>query len=198
MHKKNHPHPKRRIALGLLLSAIAAAGGLYWHHSGQPYHFGIVTPGVLYRSGTLTPAHLESVLKQYGIRTVVNLRSPDGEGPPDWHRHEAAVCTRQGVKLVDLPMHDDRAPAPDQIAKWIDLFNIKSGLPLLVHCKSGVVRTGMMVALYEIEYLGLDPHRALEELPAFGHDLKSADYQFLRDLILNYTPHQKNAPQTSQ
>lgn len=176
------------IGLALLLALLGAAGGVFWRLSSPPDRFLVVTPGVLYRSGQLTPERLEAVLERYAIRTVVNLRSPEGEGSAEWHRREAEVCSRRGVELVDLPMEDDRPPAPERVAAWLELFETPGRLPILVHCKHGVVRTGMMVGIYEIERLGRDPRRVLDELPAFGHDLGAPENRFFRDLILGYTP----------
>jgi protein tyrosine/serine phosphatase len=181
------------MAVLVAVAGMALAGALVWHHASKPYHFEVVTPGVLYRSGTLQPADLDKVLQEFGIRTVVNLRAMHTAAPPDWYRQEREVCKERGVRLVDIPMEADRAPTDAQVAAWLALLEDSRGLPILVHCQRGVVRTGMMVAIYEMEYLGKDPRRSLEELPAFGHDLGKDDYRFFRDLILNYTPRRKQA-----
>ena len=61
-------------------------------------------------------------------------------------------------------------------------------LPVLVHCEHGVVRTGMLVAVYQMERLGQSNQRAIESLPMFGHDLFVPRRKPMRDFILGYEP----------
>ena len=63
--------------------------------------------------------------------------------------------------------------------------------PILIHCAQGVIRTGMMVAIYEMEYRHKDNKQTLEQLPMFGHDLYVPKRQRMRDFITNYVPRWK-------
>ncbi len=188
MNLKWDQRPIRRLILAVLVVGAAVAAGLVWQHQASPRHFLEVTPGVLYRSATLRPANLEKVITRYGIRTVVNLRPADPQAPPEWYRAEAAVCRKLGVELVTLPLDDYQVPSTELAARWIALLRQKDRLPVLVHCKYGVVRTGFMVAIYEIEFFGKDPHQAVADMPAFGHDLSKPELKPIRDMVLGFEP----------
>jgi len=174
-----------RYALGAVALALAvAAAAFLWHHHSQPYHFLTVEPGKLYRSGTLSPEDLESVLDEHSIRTVVSLRTVGEQALGDWYEHESAICRERGVDLVNLPT--DEPPSAEHITQWLDLVTAAERLPILVHCKHGAVRTAVMVAIYEMEVLSKSPEATLAELPVFGHELDAPNRVHLRDFILGY------------
>jgi len=175
------------IAVAALVLVGAVAGGLVWHHQASPNHFLTVTPGVLYRSGLLRSQNLEYVFDKYEIKTVVNLIDP---GPKNAQQlgEEMRIAAERGVRFVDMPMEPETPPSDEQQASWLALIDDPSNHPVLVHCKHGVVRTGMMVAVYEVEYLDRANRDILEDLPMFGHDLYVPHRKPMRDFILGYTP----------
>jgi protein tyrosine/serine phosphatase len=175
------------IAVAALVLVGAVIGGLVWHHQASPNHFLTVTPGVLYRSGLLRSQNLEYVFDKYGIKTVVNLIDP---GPKNAQQlgEEMRIAAERGVRFVDMPMVPETPPSDEQLASWLALIDDPSNHPVLVHCKHGVVRTGMMVAVYEVEYLDRENRDILEDIPMFGHDLYVPHRKPMRDFILGYTP----------
>jgi tyrosine-protein phosphatase SIW14 len=184
---------KRLLFLWLFI-ALAATGGLLWHHYGVPYHFRTVVPGALYRSGSLAPGDLKKVVGRFGIKTIVSLRLQDEQSPrPNWYAEETEFCRRAGIKFVHIPMKGKAPPTESQREEWLGVLDHHENYPVLVHCAQGVARTGMMVAIYEMEYQGKDNATALGELTVFGHDLKKASYQPMRDYILHYQPRLKIA-----
>jgi protein tyrosine/serine phosphatase len=56
--------------------------------------------------------------------------------------------------------------------------------PVLVHCTHGIIRTGMMTAIYEMELKGEGSRETFAGLPTFGHDWEDN----IREFILNYKP----------
>jgi len=58
--------------------------------------------------------------------------------------------------------------------------------PILIHCKQGVLRTGLAVAIYQKHYLKMDNQTILEKMPDFGHNFRSPRYQNFRRFILSY------------
>ncbi|MGE0710240.1 MAG: tyrosine-protein phosphatase [Planctomycetota bacterium] len=169
------------LALGLLI------GGGVWYQLSQPYHFLTVEQGVLYRSGQLRQEDLERVIAKHGIKTVVNLQ-PERLNGLAWHDEEEAACRNQGAQLVDMPIEAQVPPSAEQLAAWLKLLEDESRRPILVHCQHGVVRTGMLVAAYEIEFQGKPPAQALEDLPDFGHDLTKSKHDRMRAFIRDYRP----------
>jgi len=165
---------RRRWLVGAGLSlavAVVVTGGLVVRHRLGPKHLLTVTPGVLYRSGQLTAAQLEDVVARYGIRTVVNLRSENERRRGDWYDAEVARLDALGVRHVDLPMNTGFPPDDRVRDAWLALLADRDAQPMLVHCEYGVVRTGIMVGLYEIERLGLSGREALERFELFDREL---------------------------
>lgn len=79
-------------------------------------------------------------------------------------------------------------PTAEQVAQWLKLLDGEQQWPILVHCKDGVVRSGVMAAVYETEYQGADNREVLSRLPMFGHDLHVPRREPVRQFILNYVP----------
>jgi protein tyrosine phosphatase (PTP) superfamily phosphohydrolase (DUF442 family) len=182
----------RRIVGGAILASVVALTvvAFLWRTYLGPYHFLTVTPGVLYRSGTLDPDDLADILERYRIRTVVSLRTSREQEVGDWYMREAAICQKRAVDFIDLPMGSD-VPDESQIDTWLHLISSPDSLPVLVHCAHGVQRTGVMVAIYEIERLHKTKADVLNNMP-FANRL----HEDARQFILNYVPRsqQKSAP----
>lgn len=169
-----------------LLLIFLVAAGIVWYYKVRLYHFLVVKPGVLYRSGWMNPAVEEKVIAKYGIRTVVNLCLRT-EGT--YLRHyvdEQHICQKNGTKLVNLPLKGNTPPSEEQINEWLKLLSSDERLPVLVHCDQGVIRTGIMVAIYRIELLNEENTAVLDQLPTFGHKLYVPKRKTMRDFILNY------------
>lgn len=165
------PARRRLVVAGALLAAlVVVSAGMVVRHRLGPKHLLTVTPGVLYRSGQLTPEQLEDVVTRYGIRTVVNLRSENERSRGDWYAREADRLEALDVTLVDLPMNTGFPPGDEVLGAWLSLIGTPDRQPMLVHCEYGVIRTGIMVAIYEVERLGLSTTEALGRFEWFGRD----------------------------
>ena len=168
------------------LSLLVVSATLIAERKLAPYHFLTVTPGHVYRSGLMSPEDLEEVIERYGIRTVVNLQSVS-DNRSDWHADEAEVCRRLGTELLDLPLEWEEPPSPAQQQIWRDLLADRRRGPVLVHCQHGVVRTGMLIAVYELDR-GQPREEVLAELPSFGHRLTRERHEKMWDFLRSYTP----------
>jgi len=147
-----------------------------------------VTPGVLYRSGQLTPEQLADVVDRYGIRTVVNLRAENEYTRSDWYEAEVATAAELGVTHVDLPMNAGFPPRDEILEDWLALLDDESAQPVLVHCEHGVIRTGIMVGVYEVEKLGLGATDALARFERFGHDFPERIRVRIDEYFARYAP----------
>jgi protein tyrosine phosphatase (PTP) superfamily phosphohydrolase (DUF442 family) len=96
-----------------------------------------------WRSAQPAP-HQIRALAQLGIRTIVNLR---GERASGSYWLEEAACKRYGINLVNLAMRARRAPTRDELINAMALLD-QIDYPMLVHCKSGADRTGLMSMIY--------------------------------------------------
>lgn len=182
----------RRKALLLAVLAASAGGLAVWLLRG-PYHFLVVEEGTLYRSGLLAPDELERVLRRHGIRTVVNLQPRSINALP-WHAAEAAACARAGAELVDLPLEAGTPPTAEEVTRWLELMDDPARRPVLVHCQHGVIRTGMLVAAFQIARRGYDNDRAWRELPTFGHRLHLPRHGRMRRFVQTFDPVGSAAP----
>ncbi len=164
----------------VLFGSVAA---IAWNKT--MYHFQTVDPGKLYRSGTLSEFALGAARKIHGIKTIVNLRS-EREMRDAWYAREKAFAEANGIRLVDIPMLPDTPPTSEQIAKFLAVATDPQMQPVLVHCEMGVIRTGMMVAVYDISVLKRDNEQVFSDLPWFGHTFERRPA--VKEFILGYHP----------
>ncbi len=110
-------------------------------------NFQTITEGEAYRSGQLNEAGLERYLKEYGIKSVLNLRGKNSGA--EWYETEIAVCKRLSVSHYDLAMNSSGKPNPDVMTRLMTIFR-ESPRPILIHCRSGSDRSGLVAALWKV------------------------------------------------
>ncbi len=140
-----------------------------------------IAPGV-WRSAQPSPAQIASLARK-GIKTIVNLR---GERDCGSYRLEVEACRRHGIKLVNFPLQSRSAPPAEVIHQARLLFQ-EAEYPILLHCKSGADRAGLMSALLMYTKEGKPIEEAAKQLSLkYGHFKKSEtgilDYLFQRYL----------------
>lgn len=127
--------------------------------------------------------HQIGSLKRLGIRTIVNLR---GEHKSATYALEKAACERHGIAFVDYRIRSRAAPTREEILGAVSLLE-HVRYPILMHCKSGADRVGLMSALYRHVRDGEPIAEAKSELALrYGHirqaDTGVLDYFFERYL----------------
>lgn len=140
-----------------------------------------IDEGKYFRSAQLSGEELESVIKEHGIKTVINLR---GAKDVDWYREEAAVTERMGVTLISIGMSAKRLPHREDLIKLLDAFKTAER-PMLIHCQGGADRTGEASAIYQMLYMGKTKKEALKMLtPKYFHIKKRmpAKRYFIKEL----------------
>lgn len=164
---------------------LVLTGGLIYLHK-TLYHFTVVERGRLYRSGVLGRAAFLWVWRRYGIRTVVNLVSKPECRRGTWYEREKRFCREKGIEMVHLAMPPGGIPDTQQIRRFLRVVLSEERLPVLVHCKQGVARTNMMVAVYLKERFGLPNTEILRRLPWFSHLVEKPRYARMKAFILGY------------
>ena len=138
------------LPLGLLLAFFL------WDFSVQK-NFEEVAPGKLYRSGQPSESQLQDWIRKYGLKSVVSLR----HSIPGYEKELAA---RNGVRLYQYTFSARTGITDSQWEEILGILTDEGNQPVLVHCQSGVDRTGVVVALYRVEVQGWPVDRALREM----------------------------------
>ena len=115
----------------------------------------------LFRSAQPEPGGFDA-LAQRGIKTVINLRMPGDVLPGEQPAAEAHHMTYR-----PMPLPAWHGPTPAQVDKILALIDSATP-PVLVHCRRGADRTGMIVACYRIRHDGWTAERALAEAEEHG------------------------------
>lgn len=100
-------------------------------------NFREVVPQKVYRSAQPSPEQLKEWARQYGIRTVINLRGDAGKITED----ERTVLSQLGVKMISIRLSASSLPSESSLAKLIQTIETAEQ-PILIHCHGGVDRTG--------------------------------------------------------
>jgi protein tyrosine phosphatase (PTP) superfamily phosphohydrolase (DUF442 family) len=140
------PRLMRWIKSGALAVGITAGScGAYWGVIQYQGNFHAVKDGEFYRSAQLTKDELDSAIQEHGIRSILNLRG--GYPGQPWYDDEVAVSQAHGVAHYDYGLSAYRVVTAKQIGQILDIIR-NAPKPLLVHCKSGADRAGLISALY--------------------------------------------------
>lgn len=130
-------------------------------------NFEPITEGEAYRSGQINEDKLEQYLKEYRIKSVVNLRGENSGA--DWYENETAICKRLSVIHYDLAMTSSDRPNPDVVNRLMTIFS-EAPRPVLIHCKSGSDRSGLAAALWKVVVDGEPKSVAEKQLSIrYGH-----------------------------
>ncbi|MGE5270323.1 MAG: dual specificity protein phosphatase family protein [Thiohalocapsa sp.] len=151
------------LSAGLAVGSVAAYCGIIIYEG----NFHAVDEHVLYRSAQLSRAELRSFAQQYGLKSVLNLR---GAHPGEaWYDGEVEAGRELGVAHFDYPISAKRVVTGEQIAAILDIVR-HAPKPLLIHCRSGADRSGLVAALYRYAVDGAKPVEADRQLSLYyGH-----------------------------
>lgn len=118
----------------------------------------------LYRSAQPTAAGFAAAKTNLNVQTVINLRET---------QTDADILGETLIEPHSVPMYAISIKKDDVIAA---LKLIKAGVakgPVLLHCKHGADRTGVVIAMYRILYQGWSKKQALDEMKNGGFNFHS-------------------------
>jgi protein tyrosine phosphatase (PTP) superfamily phosphohydrolase (DUF442 family) len=124
-------------------------------------------PNRSFRAGQMSRQRLESVIRDRGIRTVINLRGycPDFE----WYRDECRATHASNVAQEDITLSAIRLPTPSEIRRLIEVLD-RADYPILMHCRQGVDRTGLASTIVKLLEPGVSLGDAQRQLSlAYGY-----------------------------
>lgn len=126
-----------------------------------------VIPGRVYRSAQLSPDELAAVIRDKGIKTVLNLRGHCPDVP--WYVGEARTTHAAGVSQEDITLSAKRLPAPAEVRRLVEVLD-RTEYPVLAHCQRGADRTGLVSMAALLLLTDATPARARRQLwPRYGH-----------------------------
>ena len=157
---------KRLKIIGILLLVLALLfGGKYVYDMNINHNFETISEGKVYKSGVIPPDELESYVKKYKIKSIVDLRFPgtgdDVNNPEDVAELEAeksAVAKIKGLNYFNDG--SDQVPTKENLILFYKIMDNPANYPVLVHCYHGVGRAELYSAVYRIEYENWDKDEA--------------------------------------
>jgi protein tyrosine phosphatase (PTP) superfamily phosphohydrolase (DUF442 family) len=115
----------------------------------------------------LSASALTGAIKEHGIKSIINLRG--GTDANDWHRAETATARQLGVQHFDFNQSANREFTESEMEQILTTIDA-APKPVLIHCKSGSDRTGLVGALYLYSLEGKSVEIARHQLTAlYGH-----------------------------
>jgi protein tyrosine phosphatase (PTP) superfamily phosphohydrolase (DUF442 family) len=161
---------------------IFSGGGYYLFHYKINANLQVVVPGKVYRSAQPSPVLLEKWVKRYGIKTVINLRA---RKPKDFEQ-EKKFSESLGIKFIPVDLGAYRLVSSEELKNLTEILDT-SKTPILLHCKSGIDRSGFvsMLAAMAIGHVNYDI--AISQAYVPPGPWKRKDFSKTRaDYIYNY------------
>lgn len=158
----------RRVVLPLLIllgvTLLVLGGGfLVIEYDGNIH---TLVEGKAFRSAQLNEDELKHLVAQHGIRSILNLRGTSLGQP--WYEKEVATADELGLVHIDYGISANLPVSLEKMHRILELLD-KAPKPVLIHCKSGADRTGLVSALY-LAANGQSESRARSELSVrYGH-----------------------------
>jgi protein tyrosine/serine phosphatase len=92
-----------------------------------------------------------------GVRIVIDLT----DDPEDYARRATESA---GMRYINIPMSDRRRPLDEQIEEFLRVVNDPENTKFFVHCEGGRHRTGLMGAVYRMNFYGWNFKQAYREM----------------------------------
>ncbi|WP_462379020.1 tyrosine-protein phosphatase [Pseudomonas sp. Marseille-QA0892] len=144
------------VSVGHTMASTAVESTREWARLINPtFNLYRMAPG-LYRSAKPSPLNVDE-LHALGVTTVISLIKADDT---------ALVSERFSAHLESFPLHADRVDESDVL----DVLRAIAAAPgpVLIHCKHGRDRTGLMAAMYRTVIQGWSRDEAIAEMTAGG------------------------------
>ena len=157
---------KQLKIIGILLFVLLLVfGGKYVYDMNINHNFETITEGKVYKSGVIPPDELETYIKKYKIKSIVDLRFPgtgddvnNPENVAELEAEKSAVAKINGVNYFNDG--SDQVPTKENLVLFYKIMDNPANYPVLIHCYHGVGRAELYSAVYRIEYENWDKDEA--------------------------------------
>ncbi len=193
--KKLFPGAKLWLCRPVLLTAVALLlsscvyisrhtfAGACPDDLGSPIrNFCVVAPGVLWRAEA--PTHLDAQwLVDHGVGTVVSLELDVRSSFGAVHLDPAAVHSVVYFRIGDFSAIQvvTHRHLDEHVAQVLAIIQ-KAPKPVLISCRAGVDRTGIIAAAYRVLIQGMSRKKAIAELEGFHSPWNLLNARYVRSL----------------
>jgi len=193
-----------RWAMGLALVVLMVCPPYLYYRYGLEHTKRLrpIVEGKVYRSGCLTADGFRDAIERLGIKTVISFWDEDPD--PTLHASrfnsasvkESDLCASLGVqyKFIFVKLRPEDTSVA--VRQFLQVMDDENAYPVLIHCKAGLHRTGVMSAIYRMEYNGWSRQEAMRELRAhgFGHFIANSSNDYIEQYVMHYQPREKKSP----
>jgi protein tyrosine/serine phosphatase len=152
--------------IGLVIVVFITIGiGKYVYDMHINHNFETITEGKVYKSGVIPPDEIEDYVKEYKIKSIIDLRFPgtgdevnNPEIPAELNAEKEAIAKIKGVNYFNNG--SDQVPEPHNLDTFFKIMDDPKNYPVLIHCYHGVGRAEMYSAIYRIEYENMEKDEA--------------------------------------
>jgi predicted protein tyrosine phosphatase len=150
---KNNTTKRILISLVVVTALILA---FVFYQKKVRYNLITISENKVYNSGVVPPEKLATVVNDYNIKTIIDLR--DGlvqtalnpETKRQVNAEEFAAEQIASVHYFNLPT--DQIPEDSTVRKFLKIMDNPGNYPVLIHCHHGVGRSRLFSSIYRIEY----------------------------------------------
>ena len=184
--------------IGLVILAI---GIYYVWHVNFNYRFEEISKDKVYKSALIDPDKLGGYLKEYKIKTVIDLLDPGVQDALNPAKQANIDAEAAAVAKYDKQYHADvvhvnipsgQVPTKETLKKFFEVLDNNASYPVLIHCYHGTGRAQIYSALYRIEYekwKNADARAKTRFLvQGFGYKSSFADGKSKGDFLMHYVP----------
>ena len=165
-----------RVLAFVTVSVALGIGGFVLQLAAR-HNFHSILSGQLYRSAQMQGDSLANAIRDNGIKTIVNLRGENAGS--DWYQSEMSTAKQMGVRHYDFSLSASREVSDKEMEAIIATID-RAPKPVLIHCKNGADRSGLVGALYLYGLQHQSAKQADKQLTIFcGH----VPYLFWRDTV---------------
>jgi hypothetical protein len=149
-----------RLGISLILLVLVIAFVVEFRRPLFERNFGVVDANRVYRCEQ--PGEwLATDIDKYHYKSILNLRG--GSFEDKFYETEVRITGEHGVAFYDFPLSASRRPTRRELLILLDFFE-RCTYPILIHCKRGSDRTGLVSALYLLAIKQVDPVKAEGQL----------------------------------
>ena len=128
---------------------------------------------------------LAKLIKEKNIDIVLNLR---GVSEQDWYLNEKKLLEDLGVEYYSCGFSVYRTPDKERFANILDVLDTvkNENKRLLIHCKAGADRTGLISSIAQITLYDYDVASAWQESLTWKYGHVAVEHGPLEQILRNY------------